>query len=205
MATKKSLVVWIAALASASLAGEPPPPIPVVLEKLPAPYVLLGPLLVELEAATLPGLVETLGTGAIRHNEQHAHDGGGDQVCFSYRSGVIRFTSNTEMGGTRRSITDFAVETSSTSPAGCPMLPERFASVRVGGWLGIGDNRASVEHHLGSTAGRDSPRVLYQFAGFSPGPCPNVGLRAFDVSASLEISYRNDSVVGIKGSRLTAC
>jgi hypothetical protein len=75
----------------------------------------------------------------------------------------------------------------------------------VDGWLRIGNNRASIESHLDSTAGRDNPRILYQFSGFTPGSCANVGLQAFDVSASLEITYRNDSVIRIKGSRLTTC
>jgi hypothetical protein len=94
---------------------------------------------------------------------------------------------------------------SSTGSTECSILPERLTSIRVDGWLSIGDNRASVESHLDSTAGRGSPRILYEFSGLTPGSCANVDLRAFDVSGSLEITYRTDSVVRIKGSRLTTC
>ena len=192
-------------LASASLAEEPQSSVAITLEQPPASYVALGSLLVELEATTLPELVETLGIGVLRHNGRRSHDGGGDEVCFSYGGGVIRFTSNSEMGGSKRSVTDFLVEAMTTSPVDCSILPERFASVRVGGWLNIGDSRTTVERHFESTAGRGNARILYEFSGTTPGNCANIDLRAFDISTSLEITYRNYSVVRIKGSRLTTC
>ena len=46
-------------LASASLAEEPQSSVAISLEQPPASYVALGSLLVELEATTLPDLVET--------------------------------------------------------------------------------------------------------------------------------------------------
>jgi hypothetical protein len=196
------VLIW---LASASAAENPDPSSGIAVERIPASYVALGSVVVELNATTLPDLIETVGSGLLRHNGRHAHDGGGDEACFSFRGGVIRFTSDSEMGGSKRTITNALLEESTTSQSECAALPERFASVRVDGWLGIGAGRAAVERHFESSPGRRGTRIRYEFSGHSPGSCQNVDLKAYDVTASLEIVYRGDTVVRIKGSRLTTC
>lgn len=188
-------------LACASLAEELQP---ITLNQIPASYISLGSLVVTLETTTLPDLTRTLGIGELKPNGRGHHDGG-DEVCFSYPGGVIRFTSDNEMGGSNRSITDFLVEASEKSPDDCPILPQRYARVRVGGWVKIGDGRALVERHLETTAGRSNTGVRYEFSGATPGNCANVDFNGFDIRVSLEITYRKDSIIRIKGRQLTTC
>ena len=196
------LLIW---LASASAAENPTPSTSIPLERIPASYVALGSVVVELDTTTLSDLVATVGRGLLQHNGRHAHDGGGEEVCFSYRGGVVRFISDSEMGGSKRTITNFVVEESIASPSECSALPNRFAVVRVDGWLGVGATRAVVERYFEASAERRGTSIRYEFSGHIPGSCQNVDFPAYDVTASLEIFYRGDSVARIKGSRLTTC
>ena len=89
-------------LTCASSAGEPQSPASIATKQIPVSYVTLGSLVVGLETTTLPALINTLESGVLRPTGRRTHDGGGDEVCFSYPGGVIRFTSDSEMGGSDR-------------------------------------------------------------------------------------------------------
>ena len=197
-----AMALW---LSGRSVAEESGPFPSILLTQIPASNVMLGSLVVTLESATLPDLIEAVGAGVSRHNGRHSHDGGGDEVCYSFPGGLVQFTSNGEMGGSMRFITDVLVDSSAATPAECAALPKRFTPVRVGGWLSLGDGRGSVEQRFGTTAGRSDARVLYEFRGWTPGLCANVDLHAFDIGVSLEITYRGNTVIRIRGSQLTSC
>ena len=167
----------------------------------------LGKHVAQFEKSTLNDIRTWAGVGNL---EQDGDAGTARSwLCYSLPGQIVWFLSS-EMGGLTQLLEVYGEAIAKADPrtGQCPTLPESLRPIALEfGW--VGDSEASFRKVLGPPSGVHGEWSQYFYAGKESGPYRAFGETEaknveFDVTAFIEVKFRNGKAVAVRASHVTS-